>query len=82
MITLIFLNKEILATSEVINSQAQMLNVSSFLDSAQESTKEIFGELNYNDVFTNLIQGKANLSEVLPRNKKFIYKTSYKVYNN
>lgn len=63
---LIVNSKIVLASNTVINKQAEMLNISSFLDLAEENTSEVFGDISYTEVFNNLIQGKTDISYIFP----------------
>lgn len=63
---LIVNSKIVLASNTVINKQAEMLNISSFLDVAEENTSEVFGDISYTEVFNNLIQGKTDISYIFP----------------
>lgn len=57
---------------EIISKQADMLNIQSFLDTAEENTKETLGEINYNEIFSNLSQGKIEIEEIFPGLKNIL----------
>ena len=62
---IVFNEKTVFASDTVINKQAEMLNISSFLDIAEKNTSEVFGDVSYTEIFNNLIQGKADVSSYL-----------------
>ena len=63
----------IYATAEdIILKQAEILDIQSFLDVAKENTKETLGEINYSEIFTNLSQGKIEITEVFPSIKNIL----------
>ena len=45
---------------EILNSQVESLKIKDFLDSAQNYTKEIFPDLNINNMFTDSLTGKID----------------------
>lgn len=57
---------------EIISKQADMLNIQSFLDTAEENTKETLGDINYNEIFSNLSQGKIEIEEIFPGLKNIL----------
>ena len=57
-------NINLYATSEVIEKQADMLNIESFLSASEENTSEIFKDLNYTDIFNNLVTGNTSINNI------------------
>lgn len=56
----IFLSNFTYATEEIINSQMEALNISSFIKEGQNYTKEIFPDLNLNDFFNSALNGEID----------------------
>lgn len=59
-------NNYLYATNEIIDKQANMLNIDEFLNVSKESTSNIFGDLSYTDIFNNLITGNTNINNIFP----------------
>lgn len=50
---------------DILKSQKDELNISSFIKEAQKYTKENFEEINVNDLFTSAIRGKVDNSTII-----------------
>ena len=54
--------------------QANMIDINSFLDEADDSTKDAFGNLNYKNIFNELITGKFKIFSIFSEISNLIKK--------
>lgn len=66
LINMAFFTKDIYGTNDVINKQAQMLNIDNFLAESSKTTEEVYGNLDYFDIFNNLITGNTDIKNTFP----------------
>lgn len=65
ILILIFANKYTYATDEIISSQMDALNLSSFIEEGQNYTEEVFPEVDLNNFLNSAISGEVDNSKIL-----------------
>lgn len=60
-----FINYITYATDEIITSQMEALNISSFIKEGEKYTKEAFPDMNLNDFLTSAIKGQVDNKGIL-----------------
>lgn len=66
----IFIIPKTYATEEIISSQMDTLNISSFIKEGETYTKEVFPDINLNELLNSAIKGELNNKEIF---KSLIY---------
>lgn len=66
----IFIIPKTNATEEIISSQMDTLNISSFIKEGETYTKEVFPDINLNELLNSAIKGELNNKEIF---KSLIY---------
>ena len=54
-----------ISSEEVISSQQEILNIDSFIEEADKYTKNIYEDLNIEEIFTSAISGNINNSSII-----------------
>ncbi|MBO4816578.1 MAG: hypothetical protein J5507_06835 [Clostridia bacterium] len=65
ILIIIFLSNTTYATEEIIESQMDALNISSFIKEGQVYTKKAFPDINVEDLLTSAIKGKIDNKSIL-----------------
>ena len=60
-----FINYITYATDEIITSQMEALNISSFVKEGEKYTKEVFPDMNLNDFLSSAIKGQVDNKGIL-----------------
>lgn len=67
ILILIFANKCVYATDEIITSQMDALNISSFLEEGQEYTEDVFPDMDLNYILKSALKGEVDNKSLFTR---------------
>lgn len=67
ILILIFANKYTYATDEIISSQMEALNLSSFIEEGQSYTKDVFPDMDLNSMLNSALKGEVDNKSLFTR---------------